>query len=290
MKEFEYNKLFLSEMSDELSLSCSNNLKRCFQQRYPHQEPGKSKFAKDVRWDEDNIYVKKHVIQQMIHKIVDNTINHIRELRRKHRIVAEIKTVIVVGGFSVSTILQQHLKTSLPELTFIFPTINAAKAVLLGAVQFGIRPESIFARKSSHTYGIGQYRLFKDKEDDPSKLEVINGKRWCKDCFIKIIEEEQVIVYGKDPFKCVLTPLRPEQGEMIVPVFISTKNTDPKYTTDDGVELVGELLIDMTDGKLTGNSNMFLTIHMGAEFHVSCVNEKTKNKCMHKIQFETKTK
>jgi molecular chaperone DnaK (HSP70) len=51
----------------------------------------------------------------------------------------------MVGGFSESQMLQEHVKSTFPHKTVIIPE-DAGLAVLKGAVQFGFNPKVINPR------------------------------------------------------------------------------------------------------------------------------------------------
>ena len=286
LHEFEYRKLNISSTKEGVfRLKFSSYIDEIFQQLHPGEKVKSQSNA--ISYTRNWLTITPEHIKKLICDVVDKTINEIRRMKADP-IVNNITTVIAVGGFSAAKILQEHLKTSLPDMKFIFPTNDAVKAVLYGAVLYGLRPQSIFARVSSHTYGLGQYRLFDEKEHDPKKKTVIKGRSWCTDCFIKIVEEGEIVVLGKSVFTTTLKPLTPDQGEMSVPIYESLGNRYPKYTTDDGVQQVGELIIDISNNVGNANRSVLITVHMGAEFLVTGENEETKEKRMITVKFDSK--
>ena len=62
-------------------------------------------YAIDIRLNEDKIIKIKRNIQQMVRRVLYNTVKHILETRRMHGNVTEVKAVIMVASFSVASIL-----------------------------------------------------------------------------------------------------------------------------------------------------------------------------------------
>jgi hypothetical protein len=65
----------------------------------------------------------------------------------------ELKTILLVGGFSESKLLQEGIQRHFPSIAVRTPS-EPSTAVVKGAVDFGHCPEKIRFRMSPYTYGI----------------------------------------------------------------------------------------------------------------------------------------
>merc|ERR1711879_1069926 len=83
---------------------------------------------------------------------------HIANLLKEEE-VSETKHIFVVGGFAESEILRDSiLKLGESKGIAVTSTRRPGLAICMGAVLFGLRPESITARRSKFTYGCGTPR------------------------------------------------------------------------------------------------------------------------------------
>jgi molecular chaperone DnaK (HSP70) len=64
----------------------------------------------------------------------------------------ELKTILLVGGFSESKLLQEGIQRHFPSIAVRTPS-EPSTAVVKGAVDFGHCPEKIRFRMSPYTYG-----------------------------------------------------------------------------------------------------------------------------------------
>ena len=290
LKEFEYRKVLIEPNSDKyVRLRCPSYLKEIYCKNNKEKFPESGKYGDTVKWSSDygRLIINSSVIENMITKVVNHTVNHLQTILREPA-VGQVSAIMVVGGFGTSKVLQHILLQSFPQQNFVFPA-DAPKAVLYGAVMYGHRPDAIFARICSSTYGIGQFRRFDAKIHEPSKKEVVNGVEWCKDCFIKFIEEGAKVIAGESKFTTTLTAVSPFQGELVVPIYVSKQDKNPLYVTDSGVEYIGELVVEMLNDVGTGNRRVQVTIEMGGtELNVSGKNVATGKSYKATLQFLTR--
>ncbi|KAK3600055.1 hypothetical protein CHS0354_012746 [Potamilus streckersoni] len=132
-----------------------------------------SRYTEEVILVYDKLRVKASVIKNFFSNSIDNIISHVKELLNDSR-VREISSIMMVGGFSESKMLQKAIKSSFPNINVFIPG-DAGLVVLKGAVVFGHSLSSIAMRVSKFTYGINSLVPF------DTKIHDIKKRRECDD-------------------------------------------------------------------------------------------------------------
>ena len=159
--------------------------------------------------------------------------------------VAKTDIIIMVGGFSESQMLQEHVKSTFPHKTVIIPE-DAGLAVLKGAVQFGFNPKVINPRISRFTYGVSTNKRFRPRTDPEEKKQIVDHIMYCRDRFGKHVERGQPIEVGEVTDQRVYTPLTDDQQKIILPIY-SSRSIDPEYTDEADSSYLGDLEVDLSD-------------------------------------------
>ena len=147
----------------------------------------------------------------------------------------------MVGGFSESQMLQEHVKSAFPHKTVIIPE-DAGLAVLKGAIQFRCNPNVIISRISRFTYGESTNKRFRPRTDPEEKKQIVDHIMYCRDRFEKHVERGQQTAVCEVTYQRIYTPLAEGHQKIIVPIYQSTSN-DPEYTSFS----LGDLVIDLSD-------------------------------------------
>lgn len=107
-----------------------------------------------------------------------------KNLLRKHE---AIKSIILVGGFSESRLLQEKLKENIKGKTFVIPN-ECGLSVLKGAVLYGHSPLSITSRIMKYSYGVASDSIFiQGVHPKERKYSDDNGESRCKRAFRVLI-------------------------------------------------------------------------------------------------------
>jgi len=110
--------------------------------------------------------------------------------------MGDVKTILMVGGFSECRLMIERIKTGFPDLHVICPTI-ANTAVLQGAVMFGYSPQIISERSSPGTYEICVNVPFIEGVH-PEICKYFNGgTSMCTDVFKVVIRTNETVIAGK---------------------------------------------------------------------------------------------
>lgn len=204
-----------------------------------------------------------------------------------------IKTVVLVGGFAESKIVQEHVRTkindSFPEVNVFVPT-SPFQAVLKGAVLFGHNLQIFRSRIMRKTYGVATNALFDRKVHDPSKkwLNKDDNKSYCKHIFdIHVRRGDSVKLLEKQPSKSY-TPLHRKQKVMSIPLYEypDRAGTDIMYITDPKCKQIGSIKVDIKDNPEGRDRTVTVTmIYGGTQLSVIAVDESTKLEINSNIEF-----
>ncbi|XP_062570231.1 heat shock 70 kDa protein 12A-like [Saccostrea cucullata] len=134
--------------------------------------------------DGDKIKFAPSAIKSLFCTPVGGIVSHIQNLLKEHE---EVKSILLVGGFSESRLLQEEIKKAIVDKTFVIPN-ECGLAVLKGAVLYGHRPLSITARIMKYTYGVASDSIFKEGiHPNTRKYKDENGEFRCKRSFSILI-------------------------------------------------------------------------------------------------------
>lgn len=112
---------------------------------------------------------------------------------------------------------------------------------------FGQRPNMIDSRMMSTTYGFDTNRHFDSEIHPIEKREVIEGVAWCKDCFVVLVKENEIVQVGEKRNFPNYQPLKKSQTEVAFK-FYNSSNPEVKYTTDPAVgPSIGKVIVQSPD-------------------------------------------
>ncbi|XP_052794098.1 heat shock 70 kDa protein 12A-like [Mya arenaria] len=248
LREFEIKKRDIKPASDtKITLKIPSALAEVFEKETEEgiqdaidQSPyaGKIKFTGDKMRADVSVY--KHLFDDALEGIIEHISGLVRD-----PVTRGTTSILMVGGFSESPLLQTAIKNTFPKMTVIIPE-EAGLVVLKGAVVFGHGPNAIAKRVCKHTYGIELNTLFDDKEHDVSKRFESNGRCFCKEIFDKHVEIGQCIKYGEPQSERTYAPLTNTQDSVDIVVYASDE-ASPKYVSDKGCQQIGKVTVDVRD-------------------------------------------
>ena len=181
----------------------------------------------------------KSIFQESCNAIV----SHVKTLLALPR-VRDVRTVLMVGGFAESPMLQEAIKTNFPHLKIIIPP-EAGMAVLKGAVLYGHEPHTLYSRVCRYTYGVEICLPFDKKEDDSRYMFTDSyGRKMCRSRFHVHVREGDEVTLNSPPVSQIITLGKRDQFHLSVPVYVSESGV-PRYTT--GCMKIGEVKIDIDD-------------------------------------------
>jgi hypothetical protein len=155
----------------------------------------------------------------------------------------ELKTILLVGGFSESKLLQEGIQRHFPSIAVRTPS-EPSTAVVKGAVDFGHSPEKIRFRMSPYTYGVNTIIPFRHGIHPEQKLFVYKGTQYCDDVFDVHVKIDQLVETGTPISDETYEPLHPGQSAMSFDVVTSTSR-NPVFVTDVDSRKIGSFQVNL---------------------------------------------
>ncbi|XP_060570465.1 heat shock 70 kDa protein 12A-like [Ruditapes philippinarum] len=194
--------------------------------------------------------------------------------------------ILMVGGFSESSVLQKYVKSTFKHLQVIVPN-EADLAVLKGAVIFGHKPTTITERICKYTYGYETTHTYSDSCNHPKgRVEKDeNGDLRCYDIFITLVKAGQSVKVDEEQPKKICTPITDDQTAIGFNVYAST-STNPQFTTEDGCSLIGQLRVPISDTSSGRNHEFGISfICGGTEIVVKVVDKESGEMMLKSVDF-----
>jgi len=189
----------------------------------------------------------------------------------------ELKTILLVGGFSESKLLQEGIQRHFSSIAVRTPS-GPSTAVVKGAVDFGHCPEKIRFRMSPYTYGIGTIIPFLHDIHPERKLFIFQGTEYCEDIFDVHVIINQLVETGTPISNKTYLPLYPGQPAISVQVVSSTLQ-NPAFVTDDDCRIIGCFTVKLPHSDFSMNSVNVKMIFSGTELTVEARDNITNQLC-----------
>ncbi|KAH3833374.1 heat shock 70 kDa protein 12A-like [Dreissena polymorpha] len=219
----------------------------------------------------NKLRVERSLMRGWFKESCEKTVDHVKELLKKDSCKGT-STILLVGGFSESAILQKAFRDAFPDKRLVIPE-EAGLAVLKGAVLYGNNPITIVSRVAKYSYGIRVFRDFVEGVHPKEKKEMYGSRIKCKDVFAKHVTKGQDLVVGEAQSSQKYNKVEAEQLSFIFDIFTSPEE-DPKFVTDKGCSHIGQLEVDAPkDGK--GGGVSVKMIFGGTELIVHATEEGT---------------
>lgn len=183
--------------------------------------------------------------------------------------------ILMVGGFSASSVLQYAVEKVFPTKTIIIPN-NAEYAVLMGAVQFEVNPTITSCLTCIATHGISTTSPFEEGVD-PEDKKFINddGDVMCRGRFKKLVEIGQNIFKFEKFEEQIISPVSSEQQSVAIQ-FFNSLNKNPRYTDESGCFSRGTIDIKFPDPKQGVSRDVGVTLYVsGTGFEVEVIAKHT---------------
>ena len=150
--------------------------------------------------------------------------------------------LVLAGGFAGSPIVQETIQHELEDSTDIQRIIVAPDpelAILKGAVLFGHRPASIFARVLRYTYGLRKAKLFNPDMHANEHRVVLHGIEFITDVFSTFITAGTRAPVGFVSYDS-LTTIEPFQKVIQIDIYYSTE-MNPMFVTEKNCFVLGKI-------------------------------------------------
>lgn len=286
-REFEVKKRnFKNEMTEKINfkvpIALNEDFKAARGKDIKDHIKNKPQYDKKMIWIGDKLRMEADVAKSLFRGTCESVGRHLEELFCEGQ-VKDVPTILMVGGFSESPLLQSVIKQTLPDKKIIIPA-DPGLAVLKGAVIFGHNPSVIRERRCRFTYGVKTCHPFREGVDPESKrFTDDSGEVLCSDIFDKHVEVGQPIVSGECQVTESYSPTKVNQTKVAFPVYVS-KDPNPVYTTDPSCTLLGSLTVDLQGSGLNRSVTVQMTFG-DTELHVKAVENDTGTETNAKFDF-----
>ena len=204
-----------------------------------------SEYKDNVTYKNKKLFVQPSVFQSFFLEAKEGVIKCIEEILKEESCV-DLTDIVMVGGFSESTLIQKSLREKFPSHRFIIPD-DPGLAVLKGAVYFGHIPNAISKRVCRYTYGVQICRKFMPGKDPESRKIKLGGVDRCMGVLHPIIRRGDRIEAGLERPHSFQT-LQHKEGKFNCGFYVSDKR-DPKFVDDKDCRLLGTLTVEIPNTK-----------------------------------------
>ena len=170
--------------------------------------------------------------------------DHLKGLMKEPKL-SKVKTMLLVGGFADSALLQDEIKSTFSRRVKVLIPNHASEAVVQGAALFGKKPVKISERVVSTTYAAGCSRAFIEGEHPEDKKFFVDGKARCNNLLSVFVKENSSVRIGEKMTK-MYSPTYADANK-IAYQFYSASNPDSQFTTDPGVTMLGSVTVKSPD-------------------------------------------
>ncbi|KAK3602782.1 hypothetical protein CHS0354_026330 [Potamilus streckersoni] len=243
-----------------------------------------AKYKDSITLKGDKMIIDQQLVQDLFSPCCYEIANHLEDLLQKCE-RHDIKTILMVGGFSESRFLQEQIRTRLPDCRIIIPA-DPGLAVLKGAVIFGHDPSVVSTRVSRYTYGTSTTVPFMKNIHPYSKM--ITNERdetYCSGIFKKFVQIGQS-VSGDNPQLLHIDARSEENKDVIdIEIFASTE-ANPTFVTDPSCTKIGQLKLDVKTPERAQKHLLEVAIFIsGPEVMLRVKNKKTGETISEKLDF-----
>lgn len=100
-----------------------------------------TQYANKMTWQKDKLKMEAGLFQELFREPINMLVEHLQQLMSEDNL-SDVSTILMVGRFSESPIMQDAIMKAFPAKRVIVP-VDAGLAVLKGAVLFGHQSNSI---------------------------------------------------------------------------------------------------------------------------------------------------
>ncbi|WAQ98326.1 HS12A-like protein [Mya arenaria] len=229
-------------------------------------------FAGKIAYSAGKLRVDCDVMRSWFKESCEKTIDHVRKLL-KQPASAGTNTILMVGGFSESMMLQEQMKAAFGDKRLIIPE-DAGLAVLKGAVIFGHDPLTIASRIAKCSYGICVYRDFNPSEHPQNKLVRLGSRKKCKDIFARHVKKGDELVVGQAQSTSRYSKLEEDQISLDFDIYTSPED-NPKFVDGTDCTFLGKLEVEVPHEKSREIGVFVSMIFGGTELTVIAKEEKS---------------
>lgn len=235
---------------------------------------------KEITFIGDKAKFDAKLMKDLFKKTTDKIVDQMKKILAKPGSGQKVSLILMVGGFSESTYVQEVVKKEFHDKNgrkVLIPK-DAGISVVQGAVVFGRQPGNITSRVLRYTYGAQVCRDYKEGEYDPKrKFKDDYGVDKCSGIFGTFLSEGTEVTVGKSVEETYFTS-KPYQQDSDLLVFISS-DANAKYTDARGCRKLGHLTIKIPTPSKEKRKLVVKYIFGDTELHVEGLDVGSNTPC-----------
>ncbi|XP_069131007.1 heat shock 70 kDa protein 12A-like isoform X2 [Argopecten irradians] len=284
-RAFEIKKRTMSENNNSLTFSIHASLLDICNHQSLYASINKFNAANSenmpMKLKKTKLCIPFQYIKSLFDESINGILSHLKKMMDDPR-VADISSIIMVGGYSECSFLQERVIKAFPSTHVIVPS-EPGLAVLKGAVITGHTPSAITHRVCRYTYGIGGDGRFKENiHDEKRKFVDARGQVKCRGTFNRLVSAGDVIKVGYKSQGFRVCVADKKRTNIRIDVYISEQE-NPLYR--DGCKIIGTLEVDMPDTTMGLNRGVDIQMVFGSsELTVEATDKHSGKK--HSANFE----
>ena len=216
-----------------------------------------SENSESIKWEGNKLRFTIAFYEDFFSSACAGIIQHVHDLLGKPKMKGT-NTILMVGGFSESPILQARIKQEFQDCKIVIPN-EPSLAVLKGAVNFGHDPCVISERIAKYWYGIASLQKFNPKLHSYEKK---NGD-FCDDIFDICVRRGDIFKLHDSQIKGPYETNRDDQKEMEFDIYVSDSDLPPMYVTDKECYYLGTLTVELPKTKKGKKRSVILNFTFG---------------------------
>ncbi|KAK3589819.1 hypothetical protein CHS0354_015826 [Potamilus streckersoni] len=261
------------KLPSSLDKKCEEGFLKCLEE---------SVYSQEISLLEGKLVLNSKLVEKCFRKATDQIVDQMKIILETGP-VRDISQILMVGGFSESPFVQQVIRETFDSkngIKVIIPK-DAAITIAKGAVLFGRLPQIVESRVLRFTYGSRMCPIFEEgTHPEEKKFRSDTGLR-CNDVFGIILSADSEVKNGFCVEKSYAT-VNHFQKAMNLDVYY-TKEKNPRFTTDPGCILLGEMSIEIPNPS-KDQHEVDVIFHFGmTELKLSATERSSKISCTTKL-------
>ncbi|XP_076111534.1 heat shock 70 kDa protein 12A-like [Mytilus galloprovincialis] len=201
-----------------------------------------SKYGKEIYLKGAKMRINPKIIKDIFNPTIQSIVTLMKEICDREQSF-EVSQILLVGGFSECSLVQDAIKRAFPDKRIINPD-EAGLAVLKGACLFGHKPDYIISRVMQYTYGTGISLPFDANIHDKEHIVKEEDGEFCDGLFEVIVRKNDTIDIST-AIEHNFTVDCNDEEPWELSLYAST-NEKPLYVDEKGCTLLGSMKISFS--------------------------------------------
>ncbi|CAG2237770.1 unnamed protein product [Mytilus edulis] len=203
-----------------------------------------SEYRNQITLAGDKMRMDKDLMKSLFDASCSNIVKEIKSVLQRVR-STDLKTFLLVGGFSECPIIQDAIKQAFPDVQILIPRHDPGLAVVKGAVLFGHKPDFITSRITRCTYGRRIRPIFDESKHDRNKRVGGDGGDRCRDVFEEFMGKDKKVQIDEVVNVEYHTVMNSQSSVSVAIYYTYEDHAD--YVDDKGCKKLGEFSVPIPD-------------------------------------------